>query len=162
MQDSYRFFYTWPFNHFFSLYDIGIQMAAISGVRESFRLQKLLRTNTSDIVRGVRMTDEPQALNAYLYTIVRGSRQFRRGLLQSLLKLFEDMSVSASRFFRIFLQTLSNCLVCRKLPSKNYFMWLIILPTSLISRRMNRFTLSTMSTWSCQSRAPVSCKLSKR
>lgn len=69
-------------------------MKAINGVKESYKLQRMLLPDNEAVVRGLRSDETPQALNAYLYSIVRGNRHYRRGLLQSLLKLFDESSVS--------------------------------------------------------------------
>lgn len=72
------------------------QMKALQGLKASFRLQEVLNKNAEGPIRGIRNHDDnnPQSLNAFLYTVLRPNRQYRRGLLTSLLNLFDDSAVS--------------------------------------------------------------------
>ncbi|XP_046372301.1 nipped-B-like protein isoform X3 [Haliotis rufescens] len=67
-------------------------MKALQGLKASFRLQEVLNKNAEGPIRGIRNHDDnnPQSLNAFLYTVLRTNRQYRRGLLTSLLNLFDD------------------------------------------------------------------------
>jgi len=101
-----------------------LQMKAMQGVKMSYRLHELLqRNNTAGPLRGARVDDVPTSLNSYLYSLIRGNRSQRRGLLTSLLNMFDDTAVSLllllvaqylSTFFshHIFLQfcRISKCL----------------------------------------------------
>jgi len=70
-------------------------MKAIQGVKMSYRLHELLqRGNSADALRGARVDDIPTSLNSYLYSLIRGNRSQRRGLLTSLLNMFDDTAVS--------------------------------------------------------------------
>jgi len=70
-------------------------MKAIQGVKMSYRLHELLqRGNSADTLRGARTDDIPTSLNSYLYSLIRGQRSQRRGLLTSLLNMFDDTAVS--------------------------------------------------------------------
>ena len=61
----------------------------------SYRLHELLqRNNTSSPLRGAREDDVPTSLNSYLYSLIRGNRSQRRGLLTSLVNMFDDTAVS--------------------------------------------------------------------
>jgi len=61
----------------------------------SYRLHELLqRGNSADTLRGARTDDIPTSLNSYLYSLIRGQRSQRRGLLTSLLNMFDDTAVS--------------------------------------------------------------------
>ncbi|BFZ16564.1 hypothetical protein BsWGS_19603 [Bradybaena similaris] len=68
-------------------------MKALQGMKASYRLQKVFHcSNPVEAVRGRRFTEEnqPQALNAFLYSLLRPNRSHRRGLLTSILNLFDD------------------------------------------------------------------------
>ncbi|KAH9491444.1 hypothetical protein Btru_032197 [Bulinus truncatus] len=68
-------------------------MKALQGLKASYRLQKVFHsTNPLEPVRGRRFNDEnqPQALNAFLYSLLRANRSHRRGLLTSVINLFDD------------------------------------------------------------------------
>ncbi|XP_059166950.1 nipped-B-like protein [Physella acuta] len=68
-------------------------MKALQGMKASYRLQKVFHSNNPmEPVRGRRFNDEnqPQALNAFLYSLLRSNRSHRRGLLTSILNLFDD------------------------------------------------------------------------
>ena len=61
----------------------------------SYRLHELLqRGSSADVLRGARMDDIPTSLNSYLYSLIRGNRSQRRGLLTTLLNMFDDTAVS--------------------------------------------------------------------
>ena len=71
-----------------------LQMKAMQGVKMSYRLHELLqRGNSADALRGARVDDLPTSLNSYLYSLIRGNRSQRRGLLTSLLNMFDDTAV---------------------------------------------------------------------
>ncbi|XP_076440937.1 nipped-B-like protein A isoform X2 [Babylonia areolata] len=68
-------------------------MKALQGIKNSFRLQQVLnRNNPLEPIRGFRQTEEGQfqAFNGFLYSVLRSNRSHRRGLLTSLLNLFDD------------------------------------------------------------------------
>jgi len=66
----------------------------------SYRLHELLqRGDTTNPLRGARMDDLPASLNSYLYSLIRGNRSQRRGLLTSLLNMFDDTAVSRISYF---------------------------------------------------------------
>lgn len=78
-----------------------IHTKASLGIRLSYELQRILQTlgenddDDSSIVRGSRVKEageQPAALNAYLYSILRGSRQQRRALVLNILKQFDDQA----------------------------------------------------------------------
>ena len=77
------------------------QMKAMQGVKMSYRLHELLQHgDTATVLRGARMEDIPTSLNSYLYSLIRANRSQRRGLLTSLLNMFDDTAVSiALRLF---------------------------------------------------------------
>lgn len=63
----------------------------------SYRLHDLLQRNDDRTpLRGARVDDLPTSLNSYLYSLIRGNRSQRRGLLTSLLNMFDDTAVSSS------------------------------------------------------------------
>lgn len=68
-------------------------MKALQGIKNSYRLQQVLqRNNPLEPIRGFRVTEEGQcqAHNGFLYSVLRSNRSHRRGLLTSLLNLFDD------------------------------------------------------------------------
>ncbi|RUS79411.1 hypothetical protein EGW08_012824, partial [Elysia chlorotica] len=68
-------------------------MKALQGMKASYRLQKVFNSNNPmEPVRGRRFVEEnqPQALIAFLYSLLRANRSHRRGLLTSILNLFDD------------------------------------------------------------------------
>ena len=70
-------------------------MKAIQGVKMSYRLQEVLRKNKTEPIRGLRVDDgHPVALSTYIYSLIRSNRGHRRGLLTSVLNLFDDTAVS--------------------------------------------------------------------
>lgn len=75
------------------------QMKALQGIKNSYRLQQVLnKNNPLEPIRGFRQSDEGQfqALNGFLYTVLRANRSHRRGLLTSLLNLFDDTGVGTA------------------------------------------------------------------
>ena len=73
-----------------------IHMKLLQGIKLSFTLQEIVQKNRI-IVRGSRACKEgelPSALNGFLYSILKNTKAQRRGILTSLLKQFEDSSVS--------------------------------------------------------------------
>jgi len=80
-----------------------LQMKAMQGVKMSYRLHELLqRSDSSVVLRGARIDDVPISLNSYLYSLIRGNRSQRRGLLTSLLNMFDDTAVSLVLLLSIF------------------------------------------------------------
>ena len=74
-------------------------MKAIQGVKMSYRLQEVLRKNKTEPIRGLRVDDgHPVALSTYIYSLIRSNRGHRRGLLTSVLNLFDDTAVRNSCF----------------------------------------------------------------
>ncbi|KZC07974.1 PREDICTED: nipped-B-like protein [Dufourea novaeangliae] len=67
-----------------------IHMKSQLGIRLSFRLQKLLQNDIT--VRGMRVKEGefPGALNGFLYTILRNTKQQRRAIVLSFLKQFDE------------------------------------------------------------------------
>ncbi|KAJ8678892.1 hypothetical protein QAD02_014679 [Eretmocerus hayati] len=61
------------------------------GIKLSYRLQKILQKDPS-LVRGMRIREGeyPSALNGFLYTILRNTKQQRRAIVQSFLKQFDE------------------------------------------------------------------------
>jgi len=67
----------------------------MQGVKMSYRLHELLQlSDRKNLLRGARTDDVPTSLNSYLYSLIRGNRSQRRGLLTSLLNMFDDTAVS--------------------------------------------------------------------
>lgn len=90
-----------------------IQSKAVHGVRSSFRLQRLVKEDPNSIVRGIRAVEQSamssgksismqygapkysndgQALLSGLYQSLRGNKQQRRSLVNSMLRLFTEDS----------------------------------------------------------------------
>lgn len=67
-----------------------IHMKSQLGIKLSYRLQKILQTDIT--VRGMRVKDGefPGALNGFLYTILRNTKQQRRAIVLSFLKQFDE------------------------------------------------------------------------
>lgn len=67
-----------------------IHMKSQFGIRLSYRLQKILQND--DTVRGMRIKEGefPGALNGFLYTILRNTKQQRRAIVLSFLKQFDE------------------------------------------------------------------------
>lgn len=70
-----------------------IHMKALQGLKMSYKLQKILLSDKSELVRGMRNSnDSIQSLNSRLYSVLRTNRSHRRAILTSLLNLFDDSS----------------------------------------------------------------------
>ncbi|XP_013407379.1 nipped-B-like protein B isoform X1 [Lingula anatina] len=67
-----------------------VHMKALAGIKMSYRLQQLLQADLYEPIRGIRDEDNPTALCAFLYTLIRGNRSHRRALLTNLLNMFDD------------------------------------------------------------------------
>nr|CAD7572287.1 unnamed protein product [Timema californicum] len=70
-----------------------IHMKSQSGIRLSYKLQKILQqSDAMGVVRGFRVREGeiPGALNGFLYSILRSTKQQRRALVLSILKQFDD------------------------------------------------------------------------
>ncbi|XP_076681942.1 nipped-B cohesin loading factor isoform X1 [Andrena cerasifolii] len=67
-----------------------IHMKSQLGIKLSYRLQKILQNDMT--VRGMRTKDGefPGALNGFLYTILRNTKQQRRAIVLSFLKQFDE------------------------------------------------------------------------
>ncbi|XP_017893232.1 nipped-B-like protein B [Ceratina calcarata] len=67
-----------------------IHMKSQLGIKLSYRLQKILQNEIT--VRGMRVKDGefPSALNGFLYTILRNTKQQRRAIVLSFLKQFDE------------------------------------------------------------------------
>lgn len=67
-----------------------IHMKSQFGIKLSYRLQKILQNDIT--VRGMRMKEGefPGALNGFLYTILRNTKQQRRAIVLSFLKHFDE------------------------------------------------------------------------
>ena len=74
-----------------------IHMKLLQGIKLSFRLQQIVQESCL-IVRGFRQKEGelPSALNGFLYSILKTTKAQRRAILTSLLKQFDDTSVSLS------------------------------------------------------------------
>ncbi|XP_034948394.1 nipped-B-like protein A [Chelonus insularis] len=72
-----------------------IHMQSQYGIKLSYRLQKILQNNV--VVRGMRLKEGelPSALNGFLYTILRNTKQQRRAIAISFLKQFEESAKSS-------------------------------------------------------------------
>ncbi len=74
-----------------------IQSKSIAGMNMSYKLHKIIQHETKrpneDVVRGIdESSNETLSLNHHLYSLLRGTRQFRRVFVQQLLKMFNDTS----------------------------------------------------------------------
>lgn len=80
-------------------------MKASEGIKLSYRLQTIISNeanaaadatakckNEFKPVRGLKQDNTSEALNSYVYTLLRGTRQQRRGFLKNLLQLFDEIS----------------------------------------------------------------------
>ncbi|XP_070165379.1 nipped-B protein [Polyergus mexicanus] len=69
-----------------------IHMKSQFGIKLSYRLQKILQNDIT--VRGMRTKDGefPGALNSFLYTILRSTKQQRRAFVLSFLKRFDEIA----------------------------------------------------------------------
>ncbi|XP_012219437.1 nipped-B-like protein A [Linepithema humile] len=72
-----------------------IHMKSQFGIKLSYRLQKILQNDIT--VRGMRAKDGefPGALNGFLYTILRSTKQQRRAIVISFLKHFDEAAKSS-------------------------------------------------------------------
>ena len=71
------------------------QMKAMQGIKFSYRLQTLIQKDVEEPVRGIRFEENNSvALNNFIYSLIRSSRNYRRALLSSMLNLFDDTAVS--------------------------------------------------------------------
>lgn len=74
-----------------------IHSQASLGIDLSHRLQKVIHND--EIVRGYVIKESgeyPTALNGYLYSLLRNSRQQRRALILKIMKHFDEQAVSVS------------------------------------------------------------------
>lgn len=73
-----------------------IHMKSQSGIRLAYKLQLILQTDGTGIARGFRARkgEPPGALNGFLYSILRSTKQQRRALALSILKQFDEQVVS--------------------------------------------------------------------
>ena len=69
-------------------------MKAMAGIKMSYRLQNILQCGSGGIVRGFRSDEVPVALNHYIYSLIRNSRNYRRAVLSCTLNMFDDTAVS--------------------------------------------------------------------
>ena len=67
-----------------------IQMKALQGVKMSYKLQELLQQDPLEPIRGIRAEETPVALNSFIYSLIRNNAGQRRGLLLSMLNMFDD------------------------------------------------------------------------
>lgn len=97
-----------------------IHMKAQTGIKLSFKLQKIIQG--IETARGFRVKESelPTALNGFLYSILR-SKQNRRALTMSILKQFDEQVVSTcergkSELFNFPFLThfIDNAINCRK------------------------------------------------
>jgi len=71
-------------------------MKAMQGIKMSYRLQELLHgsQNCSEPLRGMRIDDNnAMSLASYVYSLIRGNKGQRRGLLTTILNMFDDTAV---------------------------------------------------------------------
>ncbi|XP_014208560.1 nipped-B-like protein [Copidosoma floridanum] len=68
-----------------------VHTKASVGIKLSYRLQQILQKDAA-VVRGMRVKENeyPSALNGFLYTILRSTKQQRRAIVQSFLKQFDE------------------------------------------------------------------------
>lgn len=73
-----------------------VSMKAMQGFRLSYRLQTMIQS--SNPTRGFRQKqgEIPGALNSFLYSTMRGTKQQRRAVAISLLRQYDEMAVSSS------------------------------------------------------------------
>ena len=70
-------------------------MKATQGVKMSYRLQEVLQVKSKTALRGSRIDhDNMVSLSSFIYSLIRNNRGQRRGLLSSILGMFDDSSVS--------------------------------------------------------------------
>lgn len=114
------------------------------GVRLSYELQRILQGE--EIVRGFRIREQgeyPGALNGYLYSILRNSRQQRRALVLNILKQFDDQAVSEPLTA---IQHSLICFNCSVLACPICCTWLIIWLIFRIWCKMSRCSSFITST----------------
>lgn len=80
-------------------------MKASEGIKLSYKVQKLLISSSATsskirVARGLKFAPASEAMNAYVYTLLRGVRQQRRGFLKNLLQMFDEISVDV--FWNVF------------------------------------------------------------
>jgi len=75
-----------------------IHMKTLDGIWLSYRLQEILQKG--EMVRGFRLKEKelPTALNGFLYSILRNTKQQRRAVALSVLKQFDEQGVSKINF----------------------------------------------------------------
>lgn len=66
-------------------------MKALQGIKMSFRLQSVLHGGSNEAIRGLRAGDTITSLNNFIYSLIRGNRNYRRATLSSLLHMFDDV-----------------------------------------------------------------------
>ena len=75
-----------------------LQMKALSGIKLSYTLQKTIQSNQNGPLRGFRPPPPEgggsSALNAFVYSLLRVTKQQRRAVILSTLKNFDESSVS--------------------------------------------------------------------
>ncbi|KAK2173697.1 hypothetical protein NP493_856g01005 [Ridgeia piscesae] len=68
-----------------------LQIKAMTGIKMSYRLQKILQQDPSEPIRGIRTDDDNIiSLNSFIYSLIRSNRGQRRAMLQSLLNMFDE------------------------------------------------------------------------
>ena len=68
-----------------------LQMKATQGVKMSYRLQEVLQTDPQNALRGYRPDHDTQAaMSGFIYSLIRNNRGQRRGMLSSILTMFDD------------------------------------------------------------------------
>ena len=101
-------------------------MNLLKGIRLSFRVQQIVQGDPI-IVRGYRVKAEnelPTAMNGYLYSIMKNTKTQRRGILMSLLKQFDESSVSLCMYSlqgRPYVRKRSILLIASQLIDKGNF-----------------------------------------
>lgn len=66
----------------------------MQGIKMSYRLHRIVQQDMYQPLRGIHNDESPASLNQHLYSIIRTNRGHRRALLNSMLNLFDDTSVS--------------------------------------------------------------------
>jgi len=67
-----------------------IHMKAVEGIKLSYRLQKLIQLTDSGYLQGYRESESRISYASHVYTMLRPNKQYRRPLLQTILKQFDD------------------------------------------------------------------------
>ncbi|XP_065070069.1 nipped-B-like protein A isoform X2 [Rhopilema esculentum] len=67
-----------------------IHMKAVQGIKLSYQLQKLIQCTNGGYLQGFREGDPRSAFTSHVYSMVRPNKQYRRPLLQTMLKQFDD------------------------------------------------------------------------